>query len=619
MRALVAYSASSTFVQTTLDYLNAFKKYSGFETNYVHVTHDARIDFNFDAYDLVFHNYCARLCFDGYVSADYRERMRKFRGVKILAVQDEYDHTDKLKAAIRDLGFDIVLTCVPQESLDYVYPRAEFPGVTFLTVFTGYVSDDFASNHPVPMPLAERPITIGYRGRDIGGKYGRLGFDKFEIGRRMKEICVERSIAHDIAMDEQSRIYGMAWFEFLGSCRAMLGTESGSNVFDFDSSLDAKFKEMTAANGGVPPSYAQFLPMVAQRDSEISMGQISPRVFECALMRTPMLLFRGHYSGAIQPDEHYIALEKDFSNIDEVLARLEDLPALKAMTERAYDHLVGSGRFSYRAFFGMVGKDARRHGAGRAPSVPPEFVASEAAFFLQNGQAFELPATLPDTAEAMRLRVGLATSSSLLPEIVRLEKEFLLHAAACTGWLCTLDAGNRQAFQAMTRRFGGEAGIMLPPPPIMSSQVTDFVAAAKAQDASWFVHQRATASGVDAISNGAPVSRSDYALLLTDQAGVQDRYRCLSDRFERFSAVYEPERVTLASYSASLDSARLQILQMAWARIRQGREIKSMTAIIAREGARTAARRLWLLVRPVAAPLVDRARRWRAGTSDRAG
>ncbi|RYF30133.1 MAG: hypothetical protein EOO23_05805, partial [Comamonadaceae bacterium] len=265
-RVLAAYSMSSTYVQTTLDYLNALKQFSGFEVDYIHVTHQAVMGVEFDSYDIVFHNYCARLCFDDYVSSSYKESMRKFSGIKVLAVQDEYDRTDTLKAAIKDLGFDIVLTCVPQDSLEYVYPSSEFPGVEFITVFTGYVPDDFAEGALPPKRLAERPIFIGYRGRDIGGRYGRLGFDKFEIGRRMKELCDARGIATDIAMDEASRIYGRAWLEFVGDCRAMLGAESGSNVFDFDGSIEARFQELTAANGGVAPSYADFLPIVALRD-----------------------------------------------------------------------------------------------------------------------------------------------------------------------------------------------------------------------------------------------------------------------------------------------------------------------------------------------------------------
>jgi hypothetical protein len=80
------------------------------------------------------------------------------------------------------------------------------------------------------------------------------------------------------------------------------------------------------------------------------MGQISPRVFEAAAMRTPMILFTGRYLGLIEPDEHYIELKKDFSNIDAVLGRLDDLDGLERLADRTYDRLVGSGDFSYRRF-----------------------------------------------------------------------------------------------------------------------------------------------------------------------------------------------------------------------------------------------------------------------------
>ena len=234
--------------------------------------------------------------------------------------------------------------------MNYVYSRAEFPGVTFATVLTGYVPEWYGEKPFAGAALAERPIVVGYRGRNIGSRYGRLGFEKFEIGRRMKEICDARGIRNDIAMDEESRIYGAAWFDFIGSCRAMLGSESGSNVFDFDGAIAATHKKMTEANGGRAPSYEEFRPFVEKRDSEISMGQISPRVFEYALWRTPMILFKGRYSHAVIADEHYIPLEKDFSNIEAVLEKLNDIAALKSMTERAYQHLIGSGRFNYSRF-----------------------------------------------------------------------------------------------------------------------------------------------------------------------------------------------------------------------------------------------------------------------------
>jgi hypothetical protein len=410
-RVLVAYSMGSTFVQATFDYLMALKRLAEIEVHYLHVTHNQTIDVDLRNYDIIFNSYCARLCIDGYVNYEYDRKLQEFGGVKILAVQDEYDQTDLLKAAIIRLGFDIVLTCVPQDALEYVYPAEDFPGTRFLTVFTGYVVEDFESGKPPIVPLAQRPIPIGYRGRDIGGRYGRLGFDKFEIGRRIRAICEERGIACDIAVDEESRIYGKDWLRFVGNCRAMLGTESGSNVFDFDGSIAAKFREMTQANGGIPPSYAEFYPVVADRDAQIDMGQVSPRVFECAIMRTPMVLFRGRYSDVIEPDVHYIPLEKDFSNIDDVLARIEDIPALEEMAERAYRHLVGSGAFGYSAFVRRVLDAAlpllaqRRRIEEERPVLEP--ATGHGLSIAADWEPVELPSVLPGTAEDFRMRLDL--------------------------------------------------------------------------------------------------------------------------------------------------------------------------------------------------------------------
>jgi len=349
-RMLVAYSMESAFAQTTRDYLLSLKDYTGYEVEYVHVTHGANLEVDLDRYDIVFQSYCARFRYENYLSESYRGKLRRFKGVKILSLQDEGEHTNRTRAAIKDYGFDIVLTLMRPETVDYAYPRTEFPGVAFVFVITGYVHDGLMASLPAPLPLEERPIVVGYRGRDLGAHYGRLGLEKVEIGRRMKEICDARGIANDIASDEASRIYGMAWFDFIGRCRSMLGSESASNVFDFDGSIEAKFKEMTAANGGRRPSYDEFRPFTEQREREVDNAMVSPRIFECAMMRTPMVLFRGRYSDCVEPGTHYIPLEKDFSNVDEVLRRLEDIPALEAMAERAHADLVASGKFSYRTF-----------------------------------------------------------------------------------------------------------------------------------------------------------------------------------------------------------------------------------------------------------------------------
>jgi hypothetical protein len=352
-RILVAYSASSTHVQTTLDYLTSLSRYMDADVEFLHVTNRAIPDCDLDAYDAIFNSYCARWPVAGYISPRFASALARFRGPKILAVQDEYDGTNDLKDAIRNMGFSAVLTCVPSDQIEKVYPRAEFPGVDFVTVLTGYVPEGGESVSTYALPLRDRPTLIGYRGRDIGGRYGRLAFDKLEVGRKMRAICEARGLRVDIDWTEDSRIYGVDWFKFLGSCRSTLGTESGSNVFDFDGSITSQFQEM-AKQLGRRPSYEEFLPKVRMQDADMDIGQVSPRVFEAAALRTPMVLLRGRYSDVIQADRHYLPLERDYSNVDEVLKKLDDFDALQAMVDRTYDDLIASGAYGYPSFVGMI-------------------------------------------------------------------------------------------------------------------------------------------------------------------------------------------------------------------------------------------------------------------------
>jgi hypothetical protein len=353
-RLLVTYSNASNFVATTDEYLKSLSRYSTFEVSYVHVTNGAELAFDLNEFDAVFQSYCVRLPVDGYVSPDYLGKLKTFPGVKLLAVQDEYDRTDTIRRAIQDIGYHSVLTCVPPDMVQRIYPREMFPSTEFISVLTGYVPENPELQCKSVRPLRDRPIVIGYRGRDIGAHYGRLAFEKLEIGRRMRVICAERGIPHDIEWTDDKRLHGETWYEFVGSCRVNLGSESGSNVFDFDGAIEAKYRELKAARGGQPVPYEEFHVYTDPVEAGYEMGQISPRVFEAAVMRTPMILFTGRYSGLIEPDEHYIELKRDFSNVDAVLARLDDLDSLERMAHRAYERLVGSGDFNYRAFVKLI-------------------------------------------------------------------------------------------------------------------------------------------------------------------------------------------------------------------------------------------------------------------------
>lgn len=140
----------------------------------------------------------------------------------------------------------------------------------------------------------------------------------------------------------------------------MLGSESGSNAFDFDQAIEQKRASLQAV-AGRPAEYADLADFVAAFEEPFDCGQISPRVFECALMKTPMILFRGNYSGALQAGVHYIALEKDFSNARDVIDQVSNLDHLQGFAERAHVDLIGSGRYSYNELTSSIAEAIGEH------------------------------------------------------------------------------------------------------------------------------------------------------------------------------------------------------------------------------------------------------------------
>lgn len=356
LRIALLYDSGSTHIETIREHLQAFGAYSKHSISYIPATASfwaysssrsiGEIDFS--VFDVAVVHYSIRLSIPNHFDEGVAESLQKFCGLKILFIQDEYECTECARAWMDRLSFDVVYTCVPEVGLEYVYPSYRFPATEFLPTLTGYVPEN-SSLDRYAKPLSDRKLLIAYRGRRLPAIYGTLGYDKYRIGAEMKRHAKDRGLDVDIELDDSKRIYGTAWYEFLGSARATLGTESGANIFDFDGSLKREIESLTRENPGITFDEI-YSKVLAPHERHVRMNQISPKIFEAILMRTALVLFEGTYSGVVQPDIHYIPLKKDFSNIEEVLSKLKDDGYLEDMTARAYKDIVASGKYSYRHF-----------------------------------------------------------------------------------------------------------------------------------------------------------------------------------------------------------------------------------------------------------------------------
>lgn len=375
LQILILYSDRDAHIGTVADHLGAFFRYSLHHVYYFPGTVAAWrgtlqepgppcIDLSL--FDVIVVHYSVRLCFAGYLDERLALQIAQFSGTKVLFIQDEYDHVEHTRLNLDRLGFDLVFTCVPEQYREQVYPSTRYPHTRFVQTLTGYVPEAPGLD-AFSLPMREREIRIGYRGRALNPVYGNLAREKLQIGMGVRKLAEARGIPIDIEWDDKHRLYGTEWYRFTGSVRAVLGTESGANVFDFDGKLKERLNSYVAQNPGA--TYEEIhAAILAPLDGAIRMNQISPRIFEAIRLRTALVLFEGEYSGVVKPDVHFIPLAKDFSNIDEVFEKLENIPELVAMTDRAFDDVIASGRYSYRAF--IEGFDAELR---KAHPDPPRY------------------------------------------------------------------------------------------------------------------------------------------------------------------------------------------------------------------------------------------------------
>ena len=295
---------------------------------------------------------------------DYLGRSRE-HAFTVAFFQDEHRFCARRFAFLDEYGIDCVYTCLEPSEWDAVY-RSHTSVRELRTTIPGLVSNALVeAASRLAFDGSERPIDVGYRGRPLEPYMGRGALEKHEIGVRFKELAADRGLVLDIAGGEHDRIYGEGWYRFVGRCTSVLGTESGVSIFDVEDEVYPAYQ--AAVRDRTPANEERFRAAAEAWEDRIYYRTISPRQFEAAALGTCQILFRGRYSGAMEPMVHYIPLEKDFSNLDEVLTLHRDRAVRDELVANARRDLVDSRAYSYERLVGEL--DALLVGQGLDPGV----------------------------------------------------------------------------------------------------------------------------------------------------------------------------------------------------------------------------------------------------------
>ena len=275
-----------------------------------------------------------------------------FQGVKVLFKQDENYRFVDTANAIASMRFDIIFTCLPSDELEKIYPSAIVgQDVTFAQMLTGYVTPSLRSRFG-KAPLI-RPIDIGYRGSIQPLDFGRLCYEKKQIGDEVFRRLLGNGLQLDISSRWEDRFGGEAWFEFLCRCKSILGVESGASIFDLNGDLKQRTESIVRSIGPISedPAYCErFLGALADLEGNVAYNQVSPRHFEAAACGALQIMYPGSYSGIFLAGRHYLSLERDFSNLVDVVQQSLDLNLRGNIVNCAFDEIVMNADFWIETF-----------------------------------------------------------------------------------------------------------------------------------------------------------------------------------------------------------------------------------------------------------------------------
>jgi Glycosyl transferases group 1 len=304
------------------------------------------------------------------------------RGRLLMLIGNEYNlpwaRLGEKRDFLREVSADYVGTQLPLETGQWLYADS---GATVLSLPHALNETVFRPDKPD----FSRPIDIGGR----SARYPALIGDS------------ERNLVHDlfarigpsagmrVDIDTGSRLDRSGWASFLNDCRGTIGTEAGSWYLERDDRTVLEIRDFLRARAG-PGSLRADGPVHAlgrrlpyrvktlltrllkvspihheafdHRETSFAEIQarffagrprcpvyskcISSRHFDAAGTGTCQILVRGRYNDILTADEHYIPLDPDLANVDEVIARFRDPIERGRIASAAY--ILVNERHTYR-------------------------------------------------------------------------------------------------------------------------------------------------------------------------------------------------------------------------------------------------------------------------------
>lgn len=291
-------------------------------------------------------------------------------------------------AVLKELRPEYIGTYLLMESARFVYGDIE--NCRIISVLHALNHDKFRPT----IPQASRAVDIGVRCYSYTMVLGDN--ERNAITDYFQKTKFRPRLVTDIDTNYTRRFTRDKWAWFLNACKATVSTEAGSYYLEKDDATTDKIvaymeehcpQEQRLYNRLRNGRWNRIIPARVRRAvinyfadlpvektfravrsgnadtvsfeeiydrffkdyrGAVSGKVISSRHFDAIGTKTCQIMFPGRFNDILQADKHYIALNRDFSNIDDVLKRFRDLPFREKMVNQTYEYAMDCHTYRHR-------------------------------------------------------------------------------------------------------------------------------------------------------------------------------------------------------------------------------------------------------------------------------
>lgn len=295
------------------------------------------------------------------------ERLHRWFGnvpYKIALFQDEYFNSDLSVEFINRLGIDHVYSVAPESQWPNIYKGVNRTA-KFTRVLTGYIDPDDLPEDVSAILDLPRTVDVGYRSDWTPALFrlGYFGYMKVLIAERFLAARGSRELKTDVVVGRTAFLRGEKWLRFLRRCRYVLGAESGSSVLDEDGSISSQISKYVYDHPQADFSEVREACLQG-KDGTLALRALSPRHFEAILCGCGQILTEGDYNGVLKAGRHYLSIEKDFGNFEEVIERTKDESLRRQMVDFSYREIALNSQYQYPELVRIIWSSMPEPGSG---------------------------------------------------------------------------------------------------------------------------------------------------------------------------------------------------------------------------------------------------------------